>query len=594
MLRAIEQGARVIVALFLLCGAASAQDAGVVDATKALHELFAAEWDYQMEQHPTWASTLGDRRWNDRWGDNSLDAIVRRHEHNREVIVKLASVNRPALSAADQLSYDLFKKRYEIDIEGFQYRWYLLPLNQLGGVHTVNQLAENLRFETLKDYEDWLARLKALPVRIDQTVALMRLGIKERIIHPKIVLQRVPAQIDHQIVSDPKASPLYKPFTNFPSWVSASDQARLAEAAQETIATALVPAYRKLKEFIVSDYLPAAWDQVGIWQLPNGAAMYAYATRDNTTTDLTPQEIHEIGLKEVKRIRAEMQAIIDKLGFRGSFAEFAKFMRRDPKFYFKTESEVLEAYRALSRRIDPLLVKVFRTLPRMPYGIEPVPANIAPDSPAGLYRGPAADGSRAGIFSVNTFKPEIRPKYEMMALSLHESVPGHHLQIALAMEQNIPNFRRYGGYTAFVEGWGLYAESLGDEMGLYGDPYTKFGQLMYEIWRASRLVVDTGMHYLRWDRQKAIDFMVENTVKQELEVAAEIDRYIVWPGQALAYKIGQLKISELRANAKLTLGDKFDVRDFHHELLKDGALPLDRLEAKMNAWIASEKVSAGK
>jgi uncharacterized protein (DUF885 family) len=594
MLRPIEQGARVIVALFLLCGAASAQDPGVVDATKALYELFAAEWDYQMEQHPTWASTLGDRRWNDRWGDNSLDAIVRRHEHNREVIVKLASVNRAALSTADQLSYDLFKKRYETDIEGFQYRWYLLPLNQLGGVHTVNQLAQDLRFETLKDYEDWLARLKALPVRIDQTVALMRLGIKERIIHPKIVLQRVPAQIDHQIVSDPKASPLYKPFTNFPSWVSASDQARLAKAAQETIATAVVPAYRKLKEFIVSDYLPAAWNQVGIWQLPNGAAMYAYATRDNTTTDLTPQEIHEIGLKEVKRIRAEMQAIIDKLGFRGSFAEFAKFMRRDPKFYFKTESEVLEAYRALSRRIDPLLVKVFRTLPRMPYGIEPVPANIAPDSPAGLYRGPAADGSRAGIFSVNTFKPEIRPKYEMMALSLHESVPGHHLQIALAMEQNIPNFRRYGGYTAFVEGWGLYAESLGDEMGLYGDPYTKFGQLMYEIWRASRLVVDTGMHYLRWDRQRAIDFMVENTVKQELEVAAEIDRYIVWPGQALAYKIGQLKISELRANAKLALGDKFDVRDFHHELLKDGALPLDRLEAKMNAWIASEKVSASR
>ena len=435
MLRAIEHGAHAIVALFLLCASSVGAGIGVVDATKALHELFAAEWDYQMEQHPTWASSLGDRRWNDRWGDNSLDAIVRRHEHNREVIVKLASVDRAALSPADQLSYDLFKKRYETDIEGFQYRWYLLPLNQLGGVHTVNQLAEDLRFETLKDYEDWLARLKALPVRIDQTVALMRLGIKERIIHPKIVLQRVPAQIDHQIVSDPKASPLYKPFTNFPSWVSASDQARLAKAAQETIATAVVPAYRKLKEFIVSDYLPAAWDQVGIWQLPNGAAMYAYATRDNTTTDLTPQEIHEIGLKEVKRIRAEMQAIIDKLGFRGSFAEFAKFMRSDPKFYFKTESEVLEAYRALSRRIDPLLVKVFRTLPRMPYGIEPVPANIAPDSPAGLYRGPAADGSRAGIFSVNTFKPEIRPKYEMMALSLHESVPGHHLQIALAMEQ---------------------------------------------------------------------------------------------------------------------------------------------------------------
>jgi uncharacterized protein (DUF885 family) len=591
MLPAIEYGARAIVVLLLLHAAAHAQDARSIEATKTLQELFAAEWDYKMEQHPTWASTLGDRRWNDRWGDISVDAIIRRHNHNVEVVAKLANIDRVVLASADQLNYDLFKRDYENDIEGFKYRRYLLPLNQLGGVHTVNQLAEALRFETLKDYEDWLARLKALPVRIDQTIALMLLGIKERIIHPKIVLQRVPAQIDHQVVSDPKTSPLYKPFTKFSSSITEADQARLAKAAQETIAAAVVPAYRKLKEFIVSDYLPAAWGQVGEWQLPNGAAMYAYSIRENTNTDLTAQEIHEIGLREVKRIRAEMQAIIDKLRFKGSFAEFAKFLRSDPKFYFKNERELLEAYRALSRRIDPLLVKVFRTLPRMPYGIEPVPANIAPDSPTGLYRGPAADGSRAGTFTVNTFKPEIRPKYEMMALSLHEAVPGHHLQIALAMEQQgIPNFRRYGGYTAFIEGWGLYAESLGDEMGLYDDPYSKFGQLMYEIWRASRLVVDTGMHYLRWDRQKAIDFMVENTVKQELEVAAEIDRYIVWPGQALAYKIGQLKISELRAKAKQALSDKFDIRDFHDELLKDGALPLDRLEAKMNAWIARQKI----
>jgi uncharacterized protein (DUF885 family) len=591
MFRAIEYGARAIVALLLLHAAAHAQDARSIEATKTLHELFAAEWDYKMEQHPTWASTLGDRRWNDRWGDISVDAIIRRHNHNVEVVAKLANIDRVVLAPADQLNYDLFKRDYENDIEGFKYRRYLLPLNQLGGVHTVNQLAEALRFETLKDYEDWLARLKALPVRIDQTIALMRLGIKERIIHPKIVLQRVPAQIDHQVVSDPKTSPLYKPFTKFSSSITEADQARLAKAAQETIAAAVIPAYRKLKEFIVSDYLPAAWEKVGVWQAPNGATMYAYSIRENTTTNLTPQEIHEIGLKEVKRIRAEMQAVIGKLGFRGSFADFAKFLRSDPKFYFKNERELLEAYRALSRRIDPLLVKVFRTLPRMPYGIEPVPANIAPDSPTGLYRGPAADGSRAGTFTVNTFKPEIRPKYEMTALSLHEAVPGHHLQIALAMEQQgIPNFRRYGGYTAFIEGWGLYAESLGDEMGLYDDPYSKFGQLMYEIWRASRLVVDTGMHYLRWDRQKAIDFMVENTVKQELEVAAEIDRYIVWPGQALAYKIGQLKISELRAKAKQALGDKFDIRDFHDELLKDGALPLDRLEAKMNAWIERQKI----
>jgi uncharacterized protein (DUF885 family) len=591
-LRAIELGVRAIATLLLLCALASAQDTRSVDATKALHSLFAAEWDYQMEQHPTWASTLGDRRWNDRWGDASLEAIFKRHGHDIETLSKLTQIDRAALSSADQLNYDLFKKNYQNDVEGFQYHWYLLPLNQLDGVHTVNQLADSLRFETLKDYEDWLARLSALPARIDQTIGLMRRGIKDGITYPKIVMQRVPAQIDHQIVSDAKASPLYKPFTKFPSSITEADRSRLANAAQRTIAATVVPAYRKLKDFIASDYLPAASEQVGLWQLPNGAAMYAYAVRENTTTILTPQEIHEIGLREVKRIRAEMQAIIDKLGFRGTFAEFAKYLHSDQKFYFKSESELLEAYRALSRRIDPVLVKVFRTLPRMPYGIEPIPANIAPDSPAAFYRGPAADGSRAGIFTVNTFKPEIRPKYEMMALSLHEAVPGHHLQIALAMEQQeIPNFRRYGGYTAFIEGWGLYAESLGDEMGLYDDPYSKFGQLMYEIWRASRLVVDTGIHYLRWDRQKAIDFMMENTAKQALEVTAEIDRYIVWPGQALGYKIGQLKIIELRAKAKQALGEKFDVREFHDELLNDGALPLDQLEAKMTAWIAKQVAS---
>src|SRR5262245_577885 len=590
--RAIEFGVHAIVALLLLCAPVSAQDSRANDGGNTLHALFATEWDYQMEQHPTWASTLGDRRWNDRWGDISLNAISKRHDHDVETLTKLIKIDRAALSAADQLNYDLFKRDYENKIEEFQFLWHLLPLNQLDGVHTVNRLADALRFDTLKDYEDWLSRLRALPSRIDQTIALMRVGITERIIHPKIVLQRVPAQIDHQIVSEPKASPLYKPFTKFSSSIGESDRGRLTKAAQETISAAVVPAYRKLKEFIVNDYLPSASERVGIWQLPNGAAMYAYFARDNTTTDLTPREIHEIGLKEVKRIRAEMQALIDTLGFRGTFAEFAKFLRSDERFYFKNESELLEGYRALSRRIDPLLVKVFRTLPRMPYGIEPVPANVAPDSYVASYRSPAADGSRAGTFFINTYKPEIRPKYEMMALSLHEAMPGHHLQIAIAMEQQgIPNFRRYGGYTAFVEGWGLYAESLGDEMALYDDPYSKFGRLMYEIWRASRLVVDTGMHELRWDRQKAIDFMVENTVKQELEVAAEIDRYIVWPGQALAYKIGQLKITELRVKANQALGDKFDIRDFHDELLKDGALPLDRLEVKMNTWIARQRPS---
>ena len=576
------------ITLSLLFAPLHAQEKSL-DPAKELHELFASEWDYQMEQHPAWASRLGDRRWNNRWADLSLDAIEKRHRHKLEVLTRLRVMNREAFSSGDQLNYDLFLKDYQDEVEGYRYRWYLIPLNQRGGIQTIDELADVLRFESLKDFEDWLARLRAFPTYMDQTIALMREGIKTRMILPKIVLDRIPTQIDHQIVSDPKASPFYKPFTRYSTSIAEADRSRLSQEAEKTIAASVVPAFRQLKEFFLKDYLPAAWDQVGVWQLPQGEAMYGFFVRIETTTTMTPREIHDLGLSEVKRIRAEMQNIIDKLGFKGSFAEFAAFLRNDPQFYYKTPEELLVAYRALTRRIDPMLVKLFGTLPRTPYGVEPIPKNIAPDTTTAYYNSPAADGSRAGTYFVNLYKPETRPKYEMMALSLHEAVPGHHLQIALAMEQKgLPNFRRYGGYTAFVEGWGLYAESLGEEMGLYDDPYSKFGQLMYEVWRAARLVVDTGLHYMRWDRQKAIDFLSENTAKPELDVVNEIDRYIAMPGQALAYKIGQLKIAALRAKAEKRLGAKFDIRAFHDELLKDGTLPLDLLEAKMDAWIESQ------
>jgi uncharacterized protein (DUF885 family) len=559
------------------------------EATKALHELFAAEWDYQLEQYPTWASRLGDRRWNDRWADESLEAIDRRNRHYVEVLIQLGSIKREELAPADRLNYDLFQKDYENEVQEHRYRWHLIPLNQLGGVQTANELGDALRFEALKDYDDWLARLRALPNYIEQTTALMRAGIEQKILLPQIVLQRIPTQIDHQIVDDPKASPFYKPFTHFAASMAEAEQRRLAAAAEQVIAADVVPGFRRFKEFFVSEYLPASLEQVGIWQLPDGEEMYRFAVRLHTTTPMTPEEIHEIGLSEVRRIHGEMQSIVDTLGYKGSLEEFGAYLRGDPQFYYTTPEELLLAYRALTRRVDPLLVKIFHTLPRMPYGVEPIPENVAPDSTTAYYRSPAADGSRAGTYFVNLYKPETRPKYEMMALSLHEAVPGHHLQIALAMEkEELPNFRRHGGYTAFIEGWGLYAESLGQEMGLYDDPYSKFGQLTYEMWRAARLVVDTGLHYMRWDRRKAIDFLQQNTGRQELDVVNEVDRYIAMPGQALAYKIGQLKISAIRAKAQKILGSKFDIRGFHDELLRDGALPLDSLEVKMEEWIGKQ------
>jgi len=585
-----SQLAALIVLLLPISLQMTARDSSANQATKALQALFDAEWDYTMEQNPTWASQLGDRRWNDRWEDASLAAIEQRHGHASDVLARLKKIDRRKLSPKDQLNYDLFQKHYETATEEHAYHWYLAPLNQREGIQTADELADALRFETVKDYEDWIARLRSFPAYLDQTIALMREGIRERIVQPKIVMQRVPRQIDNQIVAAPEKSPFYKPFQNFAAPVPDADRKRLARAASEAIAADVIPAYRRLKDFFVGEYLPACFEQVGAWQLPNGDAMYAFFARKYTTTRLSPPQIHEIGLREVKRIRDEMQAVMGQVGFKGTRQEFFKFLRADPQFYYQSPEELLTAYRALTRRIDPNLVKIFRTLPRMPYGVEPIPDKIAPDTTTAYYRQPAADGSRAGTYFVNLYKPETRPKWEMMALSLHESVPGHHLQIALAYEQGeLPKFRRFGEYTAFVEGWGLYAESLGEDMGLYDDPYSKFGQLTYEMWRAVRLVVDTGMHAMRWDRQKAIDFFLDNAAKSELDVVNEVDRYIAWPGQALAYKIGELKIKELRARARRELGGRFDLREFHEVALQSGAVPLDILERNVEAWCAEKK-----
>jgi uncharacterized protein (DUF885 family) len=564
-------------------------------AAKPLYDLFAAEWDYDMQQMPDEASTLGDRRWNDRWPDDSLEAFARRNQHNQDVLARLSKIDRGALAPVEQLNYDLFQKRYQDRVENYKFHWFLMEFNQREGIQTSDELADSLRFETLKDYEDWLARLHTFPALMDQEIAVLRQGIKERMVHPKVIMQRIPAQIDKQIVSDPTQSGFYKPFQSFPKNISAADQQRLAAAARQAVEQQIVPAFKKFKEFFVSEYLPACYDQVGAWQLPKGGEMYAYFIRHYTTTDLTAEQVHEIGLKEVARIRAEMDQIIQQVGFKGSRDDFFKFLRTDPQFYYKTPEELFTAYKALAKSVDPNLVKVFKTLPREPYGVEAIPAIAAPDTTAAYYRAGALDGSRAGTYFVNLYKPESRPKWEMTALTLHESVPGHHLQIARAHELGQqPQFRRNAGYTAFVEGWGLYAESLGEDMGLYSDPYSKFGELTYQMWRAVRLVVDTGMHTKHWTRDQAIQYFMDNAPKAELDIVNEIDRYIAWPGQALAYKIGQLKITELRARARQELGPQFDIKEFHDVVLGSGSLPLDILSRNVDQWIAEKKANGAK
>jgi uncharacterized protein (DUF885 family) len=578
------------IGIFALAFFSMMRIASAADPVESLHKLFKEEWEYTMEQAPAWASQLGDRRWNDQWGDASLEAVEKRNEHARTLLIKLKEFDRTALPPPEQLNYDLFRRRCELDVEEAPYRWELVPLTQRDGIQTADELADALRFETRKDYEDWIGRCNALGKLIDQTIALMREGIRERIVQPKATMQRVPAQIEKQIVAKPELSPFFKPFQKLPEAIPTADRAALMANARRAIETVVIPGYHRFHEFFTKEYLPACFDEVGVWQVPKGKDLYAFLARRFTTTDMTPRQIHDLGLAEVKRIRAEMEAVMKTTGFKGALPEFFEHLRTDPKFFFKTGDELLAAYRALTREIDPRLVRLFRTLPRTPYGVEPIPDKIAPDTTTAYYREPAADGSRAGTFFANLYKPETRPKWEMMALALHEAVPGHHLQIALAMEQGtLPEFRRHMHMTAYVEGWGLYAESLGDELELYKDPYSKFGKLTYEMWRAIRLVVDTGIHDMHWTRQQAIDFFKANAAKTDQDIVNEVDRYISWPGQALAYKIGELKIKELRARAARELGEKFDVREFHDVVLLSGALPLDLLTQRIDNWIAEKK-----
>ncbi|MBL9122082.1 MAG: DUF885 domain-containing protein [Planctomycetaceae bacterium] len=577
-----------LVAWMLLLFAARAAAA---EPAEQLQQLFDDAWQFQLREDPLFATFAGDHRYNDRLPDVSLAAQSRQHEGDRAFLARLLEIPRDQLAPAEQVNYDIFARLKRDQIAEYEFESYLMPITGRTGFHiSFPELAREVPLVTVRDYENYIARLNAFGKYADQHIDLMRRGLDRGFVLPADVLRGYADPLLGNIVEDPHQSLLYEPLVDFPPHVGAADQERLRKAGAEAIAGVVVPAYKRFYQFMTDEYVPQARTQVGASALPNGRAFYRHRVKHYTTLPLEPQEVHDIGQAEVKRIRAEMDAIIKRVGFEGDFAKFVEHLRTDPKFYAATPEQLLKETSLVLKRMDGELPKLFKTLPRTPYGIREVPAYIASQTTTAYYQPPAGDGTRAGYYYVNTSNLKSRPLYEIEALSLHEAVPGHHLQIALQQElTGMPQFRRFAGFTAFVEGWGLYAERLGLESGFYEDPYRDFGRLSYEMWRACRLVVDTGMHYLGWTRQQAIDFMAENSALTLHNITTEVDRYIGWPGQALAYKIGELTIRQQRELAEKELGDKFDVREFHDVVLGSGGVPLDVLGANVKAWMDREK-----
>jgi uncharacterized protein (DUF885 family) len=562
--------------------------------SERLHRLFKLEWEYRMHESPEYATDIGYPGQNDRWSDSSLEAIARRKRELQGPLKVIQSIDRAGLGPNDQLNFDLFKRRVEDEVEGARFKEEYLIISPLSGVQQdLVRVLEQAPRQSVKDYQDILARLNSVPTVIDQTIALLAKGLEAGITPSRITLRDVPQQVKSQMIDDPDKNAFLKPFGEFPPEISEPDRTRLRSEAVAALKQKIVPAFAKFHEFLTTRYIPGARETIAMNDLPDGKPWYAHRVRTSTTTSMTPQQIHELGLSEVKRIRGEMDKVIAATGFKGGFQEFCKYLRSDAKFYHTDAAGLMRQYRDICKRADPELARLFGKLPRLPYGVKEVPSYMEKSQTTAYYEPGSGRTGRPAWFFANTYALNTRPIWEMEALTLHESVPGHHLQIALAQEmEDAPEFRKHGGHTAFVEGWGLYAESLGTEMGFYKDPYMKFGQLTYEIWRAIRLVVDTGMHSMGWSRQQAIDYFISNSSKSEHDITVEVDRYITWPGQALAYKIGELKYKELRAYATRELGAQFDIRQFHDEVLDSGSMPLDLLERRVREWVAATRVKA--
>jgi len=557
-------------------------------ASAQLAEIITEEWESRLQYDPTFATYTGDRRYNDRLQSVTEDDYGHWLDHLRGLCRRLNAIDRTALTAAEQLNVDILARLLDNEVRDLEFHAYRLPMSKAGGFHL--SFSESLPmitpFDTVHDYENYVARLAAFGRYVEQQIGVMRGGLAAGYLPARATLVGVDDTLRKQIVADPTVSPLYAPFGRFPESIGGADRERLIAEGQKALLISVGPGFDALLRFLHDEYVPGARAEVGASYLPDGREFYRHRIRYFTSLDLSAEQVHDTGQSEVKRIRAEMEGSIRATGFQGEFHAFVEYLRTDPRFYAPTPEALLKETAYLLKRIDGELPRLFKTLPRTPYGIRPIPEASAPGNTTAYYFPATGDGRCAGFYYVNTYDLKSRPLYEIEALSLHEAVPGHHLQIALQQELDLPPFRRFYGFTEFVEGWALYAERLGLEMGFYQDPYSDFGRLSYEMWRACRLVVDTGLHALGWTRQQAIDFMAANTSSTLLNIANEVDRYIAWPGQALAYKIGELKIRELRGRAERELGSRFDLREFHDLLLGSGAVPLDLLERMVDRWIA--------
>ncbi len=571
----------------------------------AFREYLASDWRQWLSEYPELGTVFGYPGFNDRWTDDSPDGIARRKHHLSESLKNLKKFQREDLPEADRTNFDLYLDQLTTAESGLEFGddplpfhlgmphnlW--MPINQMEGIHSAAADIISMQpASTPSDYDDIVRRLERLPAAIDQNLALLKAGLAAGYSPPRVAIRGVPDQVQGLIADEPGSSALLKPFSEFPDSLPAADRARLEERARVAYANGVAPALHRLHRYLVEEYLPACRESVGASALPSGARGYEFRIRWQTTLDLSAAEIHALGLREVDRLQQEMEAVRLDAGFAGNLIEFFAHLRSDPQFFYSRAEDLLDGYRVITKKVDPGLTHLFGRLPRLPYGVLPVPDFKAPSSPTAYYYGGATASGRPGIFFANTYDLDARPRWEMEALALHEAVPGHHLQLALMEElTDLPDFRRYSGYTAFIEGWGLYAESLGRELGMYRDPYSRMGQLIYDMWRAIRLVVDTGMHAMGWTRDRAIAFFRDHAGKAELDIANEVDRYIVWPGQALAYKIGQLKFRELRTRAEKHLGDRFDVRQFHDLLLAEGGMPLPAVEARFERWLSAQSTA---